>query len=172
MSPFAMPFFALASLLSNDREARTRQYRGLFAAGCGWWPRTRAARGCGDRRVVAEIVGMVREVGVDPSSWIWVHAHAVKESGALRAAAEAGGWVTLDGLGEGNAAHILGLLGQALISHVGEVLDPAGGSRQIHYLMTDFTPRLERSGFTPVEVRDLTVANPARALAVRGLAAE
>jgi len=32
MSLFAMPFFALASLLSNDREARTKDYRALF--GC------------------------------------------------------------------------------------------------------------------------------------------
>ena len=31
-SLFAMPFFAVASLLSNDREARTKQYKGLF--GC------------------------------------------------------------------------------------------------------------------------------------------
>jgi hypothetical protein len=32
MSLFAMPFFALASLLSNDRQARTKQYKGMF--GC------------------------------------------------------------------------------------------------------------------------------------------
>jgi predicted metal-dependent phosphotriesterase family hydrolase len=126
--------------------------------------------------VVAEILGMVREVGVDASSWIWVHAHAVKESGALRAAAMAGAWVSLDGLGEGSAAHILGLLrdlrgwgllGRALISHDGEVLDSAGGSRQMHYLMTDFLPLLERSGFAPAEVRALTALNPARAFTVR-----
>jgi len=32
MSLFAMPFFALGSLLSNDREARTKQYKGLFGS--------------------------------------------------------------------------------------------------------------------------------------------
>jgi len=33
LSLFLMPFFGLSSLLSNDREARTQRYRGLF--GCG-----------------------------------------------------------------------------------------------------------------------------------------
>jgi phosphotriesterase-related protein len=118
---------------------------------------------------------MLRGEGVAPDAWIWVHAHAVPEAAALRRAAEAGAWISLDGLGEGTAAHILGLLlrlrewgllGRALVSHDGEAMDSNGGSRQFHELMTSFIPLMERSGFGRSEVEQVTVRNPAQAFAV------
>jgi len=126
--------------------------------------------------VVAEILGMLASEGVSPEAWIWVHAHAVGQADSLREAAEAGAWISLDGLGPRSASHILdilralrrwGRLDRALLSHDGEAMDRAGGSRQLHYLLTDFVPRLGQSGFCREEIRQITSGNPARAFAVR-----
>ena len=125
--------------------------------------------------VVEEILSMLEGEGVAPEAWIWVHAHAVPEAAALRRAAEAGAWISLDGLGESTAGHILGLLrklrewgllSRALVSHDGEAFDPNGGSRQFHELLTGFVPLMERSGFSRSEVEQVTVRNPARAFTV------
>jgi predicted metal-dependent phosphotriesterase family hydrolase len=122
--------------------------------------------------VVDEILGMLGGEGISPEAWIWVHAHAVREASGLRRAAEAGAWISLDGLGEDTAAHILGLLqalrdwgllGRALVSHDGEAFDPSGGSRQFHVLLTSFIPLMERSGFDRGEIEQVTVRNPAQA---------
>jgi phosphotriesterase-related protein len=125
--------------------------------------------------VAREILEVLAQDGVPPASWVWVHAHTVPDASSLRAAMEQGALVSLDGLGESSAGHILdllrairewGRLGQVLLSHDGNAYDTSGGSRPFHYLMTHFIPLLESAGFRPEEIRTLTSVNPARALSV------
>jgi hypothetical protein len=91
---------------------------------------------------------------------------------------EAGGQgarISLDGLSQQRAGHILGflqalkregLLGQALLSHDGD-LYCFGEFRPFEYLLTEFVPLLEENGFSAEEVKRLTVNNPASALTVQ-----
>jgi phosphotriesterase-related protein len=117
------------------------------------------------------ILRLFYEEGISASAWVWVHAHNVRETEQLIDAARKGAWISLDGLSEGTASFILltlqklkaaRLLDKAMLSHDGDSYC-AGAFRPYEYIFTDFLPLLERSGFSPQEVRLLTVENPARA---------
>ena len=95
-------------------------------------------------------------------------------------AARAGAWVGLDGLGEDNvdayAARVLafkkaGLLDRLLLSHDAGWYTPGapggGNFRPYHTLFTGLLPALREQGLNDADIARLTVANPARAFAVR-----
>jgi phosphotriesterase-related protein len=124
-----------------------------------------------------EQLAILKTEGVSPRAWIWVHAHAVKDTAALVRAAEAGAWIELDGLDAGSfEAHLdrvldlraRGILGQVLLSHDGDG-HPATGRvpRDFHLLLTTFRYALRDRGLSPEEVRGLLVDNPREAFAVR-----
>jgi predicted metal-dependent phosphotriesterase family hydrolase len=50
---------------------------------------------------VTEQIGILKEEGVHPSAWIWVHAQNLDRHEDLMFAAEAGAWIELDGIREG-----------------------------------------------------------------------
>lgn len=124
---------------------------------------------------------ILREEGVDPSAWVWVHAHKVADEGLLAEAAERGGWISLDGVHpdtlEIHLRRVLemrrrGLLGQVLLSHDGNTFRPGGGAaRPYHALLAELVPALRERGMEPDEIEQLLVDNPRRAFTVRVRAA-
>lgn len=123
-------------------------------------------------------MAILREEGVTGEAWIWVHANSCGDEGALRESAQAGAWLSFDGIApETLDRHMAlvqlmkseGRLGQVLLSHDGNSFR-ANGTRPLKpytALFTHFLPLLEKSGFTRREVLRLTVENPARAFTVR-----
>jgi phosphotriesterase-related protein len=127
-----------------------------------------------------EELDVLEQEGVDPSAWIWVHAHVESDTTRHVEAAGRGAWVEFDGLSPDQVERHVefavtmrdhGVLDRTLISqdagwyHVGE---PGGGTfRPYDTLFTEFVPALMTAGFTGAEVRQLLVMNPADAFAVR-----
>lgn len=123
---------------------------------------------------------ILREEGVSPEAWIWVHAHQVRpeEQEALAEAARAGAWISLDGLDPGTLERHLELVfwlrarghfRRLLLSHDGNSFR-AGGKRPMRgytLLFEQFLPRLTKEGLAPAEIRQLTRDNPAEAFTVR-----
>jgi phosphotriesterase-related protein len=116
--------------------------------------------------------------GIPPSAFIWVHAHAERDTEIHAAAAKRGAWVEFDGIASGTVErHVAlvmqmkerGLLGRVLVSHDAgwyHVGEPNGGQfRPFDTLFTSFLPALRLAGFSEAEVRQLVVENPRRALA-------
>ncbi len=125
-------------------------------------------------------MAILREEGVSPEAWIWVHANQVKrgEEEALGRAAAAGAWISLDGLDETTMERHLelvmqmrasGHLARLLLSHDGNSFR-AGGKRPMRpytLLFEQFLPQLRKAGLEENEIRRLTRDNPARAFTVR-----
>jgi predicted metal-dependent phosphotriesterase family hydrolase len=125
---------------------------------------------------VQEILAILRAEQVDPSAWIWTHAHHVRDQEQLVQTATSGAWISFDGLSSETAPHILGLviamkkngqLGRVLLSHDGDSYYGDGACRPYDFLFTDFIPMLKAQGFSPAEIDELTVYNPGRAFTVR-----
>ena len=126
-------------------------------------------------QAAGEMLEILHAEGAHPSAWVWVHAHSMPEPERLLEAARQGAWISLDGLSQQRAGHILGflqglkregLLGQVLLSHDGD-LYCFGDFRPFEYLLTEFITLLQENGFTQEEVNRLTVNNPARAFTVQ-----
>ena len=134
----------------------------------------------GDGRAALDQLAVLKEEGVSPAAWVWVHANAERDPAVHLEVARAGGWVEFDGVGPQDQGrhvqlvtnlHREGLLNRVLISqdagwyHVGE---PGGGNvRPFDYLLTKFLPALKAEGLTDAQVRQLTVDNPRDAFTVR-----
>jgi predicted metal-dependent phosphotriesterase family hydrolase len=121
-----------------------------------------------------EMLAILSHLGVHPSAWIWVHAHAVQDLHPLFSAAWQGAWISLDGLNESSAAHILsiltafkqrGWLERILLSHDGDSYCN-GDFRSYDYLFKTFIPTLTAQGFSAADLHQLTVENPRRAFTV------
>ena len=123
-------------------------------------------------------LALLAEEGAGASAWIWVHANNCPDDQAILAAADAGAWLSLDGIAPETLGRHLALvqllkqagrLNQVLLSHDGNSFR-ANGSRPLKpytALFTHFLPLLEKSGFSRREIRLLTIENPARAFTVR-----
>ncbi len=125
-------------------------------------------------------IKILKEEGVDPSAFIWIHAQAEENLEYHVKAAKMGAWVSFDGLGWGkpetyvqllNNMKSYDLLHKVLISHdagwyhVGE----ANGGNFIGFtiLFNQLLPALIDSGFTDDEINLLLVINPAEAFSLR-----
>jgi phosphotriesterase-related protein len=122
---------------------------------------------------------LIKDAGVAPASFIWVHAQSERDETFHVRAARRGAWVEFDGVGpstvDRHVALVLqmknaGLLDSVLVSHDAgwyHVGEPGGGSfRPFDTVFTSFVPALRRAGFSEADVRRLLVDNPRRALAV------
>jgi phosphotriesterase-related protein len=123
---------------------------------------------------------ILKEEGVDPSAFIWVHAQSEKDRSLHERAARLGAWVEFDGIStKTRDEHVdlvlhmkrAGLLHRVLISqdagwyHVGE---PGGGEfRGFDGLFTEFLPALRKAGAREKDIRTLLIENPRGALALR-----
>ena len=127
-----------------------------------------------------EQMEILKEEGVDPSAWIWVHAQGERDKAKHVGAAQRGAWVAFDGIKPRQEEMYLdllttmkenGLLNRVLISQdagwytVGE--KNGGNFRGYRYLLDTFVPALQAVGFTEDEIKMLLERNPAAAFAVR-----
>jgi phosphotriesterase-related protein len=133
-----------------------------------------------DGTAAREQLAVLRDEGVDPSAWIWVHAQLEADSSIHELVAEAGAWVEFDAVAPGAIAQHVDLvlvmqgarlLDRVLLSHdagwysVGEV---GGGSfRPYDTLLSELVPALRNAGLSDGEVERLLVTNPASALSIR-----
>jgi phosphotriesterase-related protein len=131
----------------------------------------------GDGTAALEELEILKQEGVHPSAFIWVHAQIEGNEQLHLKAAREGAWVEFDGIGESSAQRHLhlvkGLIEQEfsdrlLISqdagwyHVGE---PKGGIyRPYSFVFVDFIPLLRKAGISPEQVRSLLIDNPRKAL--------
>lgn len=134
---------------------------------------------------VLEELEVLRQEGVDPAAFIWVHASAEPDRRRHIAVAELGAWVEFDWVAQPvdndvqRLAHMKthGLLDRALISHDAGWFDPAkpGGGpadyKGYTVMFEHLLPALQAQGFTEAEIAQLTVHKPAKAfmIGVRGL---
>ena len=122
---------------------------------------------------------ILQEMGVPLNSFIWVHAQAEENNDNYLKAAEAGCWISLDGLGWDVEKHLgklvyakeHGILDHILISHDAGWYDPQKEQQSITPYTDIFTkllPELRAKGFTEHEIKLLLSKNPAKAYAILG----
>ena len=133
-------------------------------------------------------IDILKENGVDPSAFIWVHAQRGTIEGNIRAAKE-GSWISLDNIhdrrniqpGAPNSIEWYadrisrlkseGLLSRVLISHDSGWYDPAkpGGGTINGYndIFDSFIPALKEKGFTDNEIDQIMVKNPQEAFKIK-----
>jgi phosphotriesterase-related protein len=133
-------------------------------------------------------VEILKDMGVDPSAFIWVHAQSGTTDGNIRAAKD-GVWISLDnirrrdnaesgsnGTVEWYADRIFemkkeGLLSKVLISHDSGWFDPAkpgGGTFNGYTDIFDYLiPALKVKGLTDKDVDQILVKNPQEAFKIK-----
>jgi phosphotriesterase-related protein len=123
---------------------------------------------------------ILKNDGVSPEAFIWVHAMNEKDPSKLIEAARTGAWISLDKLNDNNVEEHLkiikimktnNLLNKVLISHDAGWFDPAkenGGSfRGFTTLFEKLIPALKEDGFSEKEIRQMLVLNPGKAFEIR-----
>ena len=126
-----------------------------------------------------EEIEILKEEGVDPSVFIWVHAQVEENLEYHVEAAKMGAWISFDGLGWEKPEKYVRLLAnmksqdllhKVLISHDAgwyHVGEPNGGNFiGFTTLFDKLLPALKDSGFTDDEINLLLVINPAEAFSV------
>ena len=127
-----------------------------------------------------EQIEILKNEGVAPGAFIWVHAQGEKDLSNHVRAAQMGAWVGFDGLNENNTeAYVLmiknmkdnNLLDKVLLSHDAGWYDPAkengGNYRGYTTLFEKLVPMLKAEGFAEEEINQLLVTNPARAFSIK-----
>ena len=132
-----------------------------------------------------EQIKILKELGVSPGAFVWVHAQNELDKSQYRKAARDGAWVSLDGMGWGKEKQYAewlatlkaqGNLSKVLVSHdagcyrPGEA-DPMAKFAGYTALFDTVRPLLEKKGFVEKDFDQLLLDNPARAftLSVRKL---
>lgn len=133
-----------------------------------------------------EQIEVLKSHGIDPSSFIWVHAQGGSLEGNIEAA-QIGAWISLDNVnaqrpegseydiswyaGRIDALRNAGLLHRVLISHDAGWYSPGevdgGDFRGFTALFELLIPALEESGFSQNELDQLLVKNPMDAFSIR-----
>lgn len=124
-----------------------------------------------------EEIEILKNSGVHPSAFVWVHASGSAEE--LENVGQSGCWISLDGVNTDNISKHTelitflknkGRLGQVLISHDAGWYrpgEPGGGEfRGFTTISDQLIPALKAQGFTEGDIRTLMVGNPAKAFAI------
>lgn len=127
-----------------------------------------------------EEIEILKEYGVDPSAFIWIHAQNEKSLDLHIKAARLGVFVSFDGLGWSSSEEYVklisnmksqNLLHQVLISHDAgwyHAGEPGGGQfKDFGKLFTELIPALKQAGFNQDEIDQLLIINPRNAFGVR-----
>ncbi len=133
----------------------------------------------GDGQAALEQVEILREEGVPPGAWIWVHAQNERNLEIHIEVGRRGGWVEFDGISPSSVERHVelvrnmkhgGLLDRVLLSHDAgwySVGEPRGGNvRGYDTLFLQGIPALKKAGLKDEQIRQLTVTNPARAFSL------
>jgi phosphotriesterase-related protein len=123
---------------------------------------------------------ILKNEGVSPEAFIWVHASSEKNIEKLVTAARMGAWVSLDKLNDKNVDELLstiitlkekGCLNRILLSHDAGWYDPAkengGEFRGFTTLFEKLLPAMKGAGFSEAEVKQILEINPAEAFSVK-----
>ncbi len=134
----------------------------------------------GDTDAALDELETLREEGVSPLAFIWVHAQNGWDVETRVEAARAGAWIEIDNVSpdsigtcveQVNAMKDRGVLSRVLVSHDAgwySVGEPRGGSfRPFSTLFKDFVPALERAHFSEGDLRRILVDNPREAFTIR-----
>jgi len=127
-----------------------------------------------------EELEILKNEGVAPEAFIWVHAQGEKDLSNHIKAATMGAWIGLDGIGEDNCEDYVrmiknlkenDLLYKVLLSHDAGWYDPAkengGEYRGYTTLFEKLIPLLKADGFSEKEIDQLMITNPAEAFSIR-----
>jgi phosphotriesterase-related protein len=127
-----------------------------------------------------EQLAILKQQGVHPSAFIWVHAQNEKDWDHYTEAAEMGAWVSLDGVQRDNADQYIkrltllkekGLLHKVLISQDAGWYEPgkpwSGPKRKYTDIHSVLIPGLRANGFTEKEVTQLLQQNPMNAYTIQ-----
>ena len=127
-----------------------------------------------------EELAVLKEEGVAPDAFIWVHAQSERRTDLHLRAAGQGAWVEFDHISDKSLGQHLalvqgmknrGLLHRVLVSHDAGWYDfgkPGGGEfRPYDTLFKSFLPELKDAGFSPDEIEQLLVVNPREAFTIR-----
>jgi phosphotriesterase-related protein len=127
-----------------------------------------------------EQIEILKEAGVAPEAFIWVHAQAEKDPANRIKAAGMGVWISLDGLNENNVGDYVimikslknsGMLSKVLLSHDAGWFDPGkpdgGEFRGFNTLFEKLVPALSEEKFSKAEINQILVSNPAMAFAIK-----
>ncbi|GAB3490885.1 aryldialkylphosphatase [Spirosoma knui] len=126
-----------------------------------------------------EQIDVVKQEGIRPDAFVWVHAQGNNMVHYARAVRE-GAWVSLDGLDNSNVKQYVEtlllmkenrFLHRTLLSHDAGWFDPAkpnGGpiGRDYTVLFKQLMPELNKRGFTKKDWKQLLVENPVAAFAL------
>ena len=122
----------------------------------------------------------LKNEGVSPKAFIWVHAQSETNEGLHLEAARQGAWIEFDHVSSKSLARYVvlvqamrraGVLERVLVSHDAgwyEAGKPNGGTfRPFDTLFKEFIPALKEAGLTHDEIHQLVVVNPREAFAVK-----
>lgn len=119
-----------------------------------------------------EEIEVLKENGVHPSAFVWVHAQAENDRSYFVRAARAGAWVSLDGVGWGNfdkyAETLAFLKGEGLLNHILLSHDagwykpdePTAAFQNYLNIFTELKPRLMKEQFSNEDISQLLTTNP------------
>lgn len=127
-----------------------------------------------------EEIELLKNEGVAPGAFIWVHAQVEKDLSTHVKAAKMGAWISLDGISDSNLDDYVGmlknmkenhLLGKVLLSHDAGWYHPGeengGEYRGYTTLFVKLIPLLRKEKFSKKEIFQLMVSNPAEAFTIR-----
>jgi phosphotriesterase-related protein len=127
-----------------------------------------------------EQLNILKEEGVAPEAFIWVHAQTETELRNHVKAARMGAWVSLDGINDENLDDYLKmienmrenhLLNKILLSHDAGWYDPEktnGGEFRGYTVLTEkLIPLLREEKFSDAEINQLLIDNPSRAFEIK-----
>ena len=132
---------------------------------------------------------ILKAAGHDLSRFIWIHAQTERDTAIHVEAAQQGVWVEFDSVGAGSAADDAAMLesvlklieagyaGNIMLSHDAGWYQPGelhgnpqpNGFRGYSALFEQFLPAMRQRGVSDDVIRQITVANPARAYAITKL---
>lgn len=127
-----------------------------------------------------EQIEMLKQEGVSPEAFIWVHAQSEKDLANHIKAAQLGVWISLDGMSENNLQDYLAminnlkdnnLLKNILLSHDAGWYDPSkengGEYRGYTTLFEKMIPLLRNENYSEEEIDQLLVINPSQAFTIK-----
>ncbi|HUX56485.1 MAG TPA: hypothetical protein VMV77_05895 [Bacteroidales bacterium] len=127
-----------------------------------------------------EELEVLRNEGVSPEAFIWVHAQNEKDLSEHIRAARMGAWISLDGINDDNIEEYVemirnlkenGLLNKILLSHDAGWYRPGeengGEYRGYATLFEKLVPALREGKFSEEEINQLLISNPGKAFSIR-----
>jgi phosphotriesterase-related protein len=134
----------------------------------------------GPAALAFEEIDILKNEGVSPEAFIWVHAQNEKDHSKHIKAAKMGAWISFDGINDNNIEAYVGmlknmkennLLNKVLLSHDAGWYHPGeengGNFRGYTTLFEKLIPRLREEKFSAAEINNLLVSNPASAFIIK-----